>query len=135
MVDTVQMVQAYEGPTPGAGGIVRLPMSVKRVALASLLSAITERRKEDTMNYAWIENGTVTNIIWLYEGNAHEFPNAVKLNDVPAQIGDTYLDGVFYRDRVPVLTALEQANATIAALDAAVVDLTYQNILLELGVV
>lgn len=86
------------------------------------------------MHYAWIENGVVTNIIWLYEGNAHEFPNAVKLNDVPVQIGDTYTDGVFYRDGEPVLSALEQANAIIAALDAEVVDLTYQNILLELGV-
>ena len=86
------------------------------------------------MHYAWIENGVVTNIIWLYEGNAPEFPNAVKLNDVPAQIGDTYLGGVFYRGGEPVLTALEQANQTIAELDAAVVDLTYQNVLLELGV-
>ena len=86
------------------------------------------------MHYAWIENGVVTNIIWLYEGNAHEFPNAVKLSDVPAQIGDTYTDGVFYRNGEPVLTALEQANATIAALDAEVIDLTYQNIILELEV-
>ncbi len=86
------------------------------------------------MKYALIENGIVVNIIWLYEGNAHEFPNAVKLNDVPAQIGDTYTDGAFYRNGEPVLTALEQANATIAALDAEVVDLTYQNILLEMGV-
>ncbi len=87
------------------------------------------------MHYAWIENAVVTNIIWLYEGNASEFPNAVKLNDVPTQIGDTYTDGVFYRDGEPVLSSLEQANAIIAALDAEVVDLTYQNILLELGVV
>lgn len=86
------------------------------------------------MNYALIENGTVKNIIWLHERNAHEFPNAVRLNDIPVQIGDTYLGGVFYRDGAPVLTALEQANATIAALDAEVVELTYQNILYEMGV-
>ena len=47
------------------------------------------------MRYALIENGTVTNIIALYEGNASEFPNAVKLNDVPAQIGDTYRTACF----------------------------------------
>ncbi len=85
------------------------------------------------MKYAWIENGMVTNLIWLYEGNASEFPDAVKLGDVPAQIGDTYSGGVFYRGGAPVLTALEQANQTIAELDAEVVELTYQNILLELG--
>ena len=87
------------------------------------------------MNYALIdENGTVANIIWLYEGNAGEFPSAVKLGDVPAQIGDTFLGGVFYRNGEPVWTALELANQTIAQLDAEVVELTYQNILLELGV-
>jgi hypothetical protein len=85
------------------------------------------------MNYALIENGTVANIIWLYEGNAYEFPNAVKLNDVPAQIGDAYADGVFCRDGVAVLSPLDRANGIIAALDAEVVELTYQNILLELG--
>ena len=26
------------------------------------------------MNYALIEDGVVVNIIWLYEGNANEFP-------------------------------------------------------------
>ena len=86
------------------------------------------------MNYAIVENGTVSNIIVVYEGNAHEFPEAVKLNDVPAQIGDTYSDGRFFHEGEPLLSPLERANDTIAELDAAVVDLTYQNILLELGV-
>lgn len=86
------------------------------------------------MDYALIENDLVTNIIWLHEENAHEFPNAVKMNDISAQIGDSYIDGVFYRDGSRILSALEQANATIAALDAEVVELTYQNILLELEV-
>ena len=61
------------------------------------------------MNYALIENGIVTNIIWLYETNADEFPNAVKLGDRPVGIGDTYTDGKFYRDGNEVLTALEIA--------------------------
>ncbi len=86
------------------------------------------------MNYALIENGTVVNIAVIYEGNAHEFANAVLTGDIPVRIGDAYADGVFLRDGVRLLSPLEQANATIAELDAAVVDLTYQNILLEMGV-
>ena len=85
------------------------------------------------MDYALIENGTVTNIIWLHEGNAGEFPNAVKLDGIPAQIGDAYADSLFTRDGKTLLSPLDQANGIIAALDAEVVELTYQNILLELG--
>ena len=62
------------------------------------------------MVYALIENGIVANIIWLYSGNAAEFPNAVPLGDIPAAVGDTY-DGVhFYRDGVRVLSPLEKAR-------------------------
>ena len=61
------------------------------------------------MNYALIENGIVTNIIWLYETNADEFPTAVKLGDRPVGISDTYTDGKFYHDGVEVLTPIEQA--------------------------
>lgn len=86
------------------------------------------------MNYALVENGRVTNLIWLHAGNAAEFPGAVLIGDVPVRIGDTCADGVFYRDGAVLLSPLEQANATIAELDTAVVDLTYQNILLEMGV-
>ena len=49
------------------------------------------------MNYAIVENGVITNIIWLYPGNASDFPNAVPLNDCPAGIGDTYDGEYFYR--------------------------------------
>lgn len=62
------------------------------------------------MNYALIENGIVTNIIWLYETNAEEFPSAVKLGERQVEIGDTYEDGKFYRDGVEVLTAEEAAQ-------------------------
>lgn len=86
------------------------------------------------MDYALIENGTVANVIVLYEGNAHEFPNAVKLSGVPAQPGDTYAGGIFYRNGEIVLSALDAANGIIAALDAEVVELTYQYILLEMGI-
>jgi hypothetical protein len=67
------------------------------------------------MNYALIENGVVTNIIWLNPKNANEFLNAVGVGDRPAAIGDVYTDGVFYRDGERVLTAVEQAVADVLA--------------------
>ena len=69
------------------------------------------------MNYALIENGIVTNIIWMYETNAEEFPNAVKLVERQVEIGDTYEDGKFFRDGVEVLT-VEEAAVQAAALYA-----------------
>ena len=69
------------------------------------------------MNYALIENGIVTNIIWLYETNADEFPSAVKLGERQVEIGDTYEDGRFYRNGAEVLTA-EEAAVQAAALYA-----------------
>lgn len=71
------------------------------------------------MNYALIENGVVTNLIWLYPGNAADFPTAVPMGDVPAAIGDTYADGVFYRDGEPVLTLGEQVLADQADMQQA----------------
>ena len=49
-----------------------------------------------TMNYAIVENGVVTNIIWLYPDT--EFENAVPYGELPVQIGDTYTDGKYYRE-------------------------------------
>jgi len=63
------------------------------------------------MNYALIENGIVSNIIWLYPGNAADFPNAVPCGDYAVAIGDTYTEGVFYRDGERMLTPVEQAQA------------------------
>ena len=71
------------------------------------------------MNYALIENGVVTNIIWLNETNAHEFPNSVNTKNRPLDIGDTYDGADFYRDGVKVLTPLEAAKAEIADMQAA----------------
>ena len=62
------------------------------------------------MVYALIENGIVANIIWLYSGNAAEFPNAVSLGDIPAAVGDAYDGEQFYRDGVRVLSPLEKAR-------------------------
>ena len=75
------------------------------------------------MNYALIENGIITNVIWLHPGNAAEFPNAVALNDIPAGIGDTYADGVFYREGERVLTAAERMQAEMGDMKAALAEL------------
>ena len=75
------------------------------------------------MNYALIENGIITNVIWLHPGNADEFPNAVALDDIPAGIGDTYADGVFYREGERVLTAAERMQAEMDDMKAALAEL------------
>lgn len=75
------------------------------------------------MNYALIENGIITNVIWLHPGNAAEFPNAVALNDIPAGIGDTYENGVFYREGERVLTAAERMQAEMDDMKAALAEL------------
>ena len=71
------------------------------------------------MNYAWIENGVVTNLIWLYPANAADFPNAVPMGDIPAAIGDTWDGAQFLRDGQPVLTASQQAAADAQDMRAA----------------
>lgn len=57
------------------------------------------------MNYALIENGIVTNLIWLHPMNADEFPNAVPTEDLPVAISDAYDGEKFYRDGVEVLNS------------------------------
>ena len=64
-------------------------------------------------DYALIENGFVTNVIWLCESNAGEFPGAVCISDRPVTIGDQYVEGVFLRDGNPVLTYEEIAAAAM----------------------
>lgn len=71
------------------------------------------------MNYALIENGVVINLIWLYPGNAADFPTAVPVGDVPVAIGDSYADGVFTRDGQPVLTFSQQMLAEQADMQEA----------------
>lgn len=71
------------------------------------------------MDYAVIENGIVTNVIWLHYSNAHEFPDAVPLNGVPAGIGDTYDGEHFYRDGERVLTEVETLAVRLADAEAA----------------
>lgn len=49
------------------------------------------------MTYAQLKDGIVVNVLSLRKAQAHEFPDCVPLNDIPAMIGDTYSDGIFYR--------------------------------------
>ena len=75
------------------------------------------------MNYAVIENGMVSNLIWLHPMNASEFSEAVSIGDIPVQIGDTYEDGVFYRDGEKVLAAEEVAQAEMSDMREALAEL------------
>ena len=68
------------------------------------------------MNYALIENGVVTNVIWLYQRNADDFPNAVPIGDIQAGIGDTWDGEHFYRDGQRVLTQNEEIRDMVDAL-------------------
>ena len=63
-------------------------------------------------SYAMIENGIVVNVISLRRSQAHEFPGSVELGDIPAMIGDTYSDGIFYRHG-------EQVKSTAQLLEEA----------------
>ena len=63
--------------------------------------------------FALIENGVVVNIISMFAKNLTDFPNAVLATDRPVAIGDTYSDGIFMRDGMPVFTYEELAAATL----------------------
>lgn len=66
-------------------------------------------------NFAIVEDGIVTNIIW---GMTYtEIPNAVQIDDRAVQIGDTYQDGVFYHDGEAVRTIAEEMADMRAALE------------------
>lgn len=79
------------------------------------------------MNYALIDNGIVTNIIWLSARNAGDFSAAVPCGERPVMIGDTYTDGVFYRGDDRVLTETERqlaaAQSTIAQYESALTEI------------
>lgn len=75
------------------------------------------------MNYALVENGIVTNIIWLNERNAGEWPGAVRLGERMVEVGDTYDGEKFWRGGVEVLTPMEQAQAEMTEYKAALHEL------------
>lgn len=73
------------------------------------------------MTYALIQDGVVVNMIWLNPANADDFPDAVPVNGIAAGIGDTYSDGIFYRNGVrlvqdgaaAVIRDMQQALETV----------------------
>ena len=70
----------------------------------------------NSVNYALIEDGVVTNIIWLSYTNADDFPNAVAMGDLPVAIGDTWDGEYFYRDGQRILTRNEEIQDMVDAL-------------------
>ena len=60
------------------------------------------------MDYAKIVDGVVVNVLSIRRSQAHEFPDCVPLNDIPAGIGDTYADGKFYRDGVEIKSSAQK---------------------------
>lgn len=62
--------------------------------------------------FALVKNGVVVNIISMYAKNLKDFPNAVLATDYPVTIGDQYIDGVFMRDGVAILSYEELGAAT-----------------------
>lgn len=84
------------------------------------------------MRYALLVDGVVTNIVCLLAFNAADFPGSVQLDERPVVIGDTYANNVFYHNGAEVLSpqeALTAAELEIAALDAALLESEYQNII------
>ena len=89
------------------------------------------------MNYAVIENGVVTNVIWMNPNDAKDFPEAICCEGRPVGIGCTYNDGEFYdlNNNVIItyekmmLDSLNKANLTIVELDAALLEITYQSVI------
>lgn len=65
------------------------------------------------MDYALIENGIVTNIIYLHPMNADEFPNAIGIGGLPVAIGDSYADGKFYKDGKEITLTPTEATYTL----------------------
>ena len=69
-------------------------------------------------NFAIVENGIVTNILWgmVYNMEA-DFPNAVQIDDRNVQVGDSYENGVFMHDGHEVKTIAEELADMKAALE------------------
>ncbi len=59
-------------------------------------------------NFAIIENGVVSNVLWGMVYNSDEWPNAIQVNDLAVQIGDSYENGKFYRNGEEVLSRTEE---------------------------
>lgn len=68
-------------------------------------------------NIAIVEDGIVTNVIWGMIYNMAEFPGAVQIDDLGVNIGDSYVDGVFYHNGEQVKSKAEEMADMRAALN------------------
>lgn len=69
-------------------------------------------------NFAVVENGIVTNILWgMVYNMTDDFPNAVQIDDRNVQVGDAYENGVFLHDGQEVKTIAEEMADMKAALE------------------
>lgn len=66
---------------------------------------------------AVVDDGVVSNIIWCADSTPQS-DTLVNCDDRPVAIGDTYIDGKFYRGGVEVLTPLEDAQEQLESLSA-----------------
>lgn len=62
------------------------------------------------MEYALVKDGVVENIIVLLSRNAQDFPNAVSIEGLSVQIGDTYDGERFYHDGEPIYSLEERLS-------------------------
>ena len=74
---------------------------------------------DEPSNYAMVEDGIVTNVIWLCPSNAGDFTNAFPVNGRLVAVGDTYEDGVFARDGQYVPTEAERLASLRAEISEA----------------
>ena len=59
-------------------------------------------------NFAIVENGIVSNVLWGMVYNSNEWPNAIQVDDLAVQIGDSYENGKFSRDGVEVVSRADE---------------------------
>lgn len=73
------------------------------------------------MNYALLDNGIVTNIIWIKPEQQSEFQPGAPTGDLPVMTGDTYEDGKFYRngEEVTPFTPAPEPTEQLYTLDEA----------------
>lgn len=69
------------------------------------------------------ENGVVVNFEWV-SSETEETETLKDMPDLVLELGDTYLDGQFYRDGIKILTPLEESRKRIAELEAIDADKT-----------
>lgn len=73
-------------------------------------------------NMAFIENGTVTNILWCSD-KTQDTETLISILDRPVAIGDTFNGSDFYRDGEKVLTPMEQLQKDNAEYEALINEL------------